>query len=817
MKYWVKCVGFLFVLNLFAHFSQAQITTRLNNNWEFLKQDLGGVWESVRPLTKTGPENVPAWQKISLPHCYNAEDAVDSIPNYYQGPAWYRTQLFISNPYKNGRTILHFEGAGQKAEVYVYTKKVGAHIGSYDEFSVDITDAVAAFQKTEIYQKQFSGKIPIAIRVDNSRDLEMIPSNLSDFMVYGGIYRYLNLVYVPEISIDKIFASATVDDKTNKGKISVRTKLYNPSELHNVNVTTRILDPRGKLIQQKDISSSANEEIITEINLNKIQRWSPDNPSLYTVEVTIYKNGDSVTQKEKIGFRSFEFLSKGPFLLNGKRLLLRGTHRHEDAAGVGAAITEDMMRKEMVLIKEMGANFIRLGHYQQSKIILNLCDSLGLLVWEEIPWCRGGVGGGAYQQQARGMLTNMIEQHYNHPSVIIWGLGNENDWPGDQTNFDKEKIRSLMKELNHLSHQLDPSRKTAIRRCDFCSDIVDVYSPSIWMGWYKGNFADYVNETRKEFEKQNHFIHIEWGGDSHAGRHSEKIETLLQQALNAKAIQANDSGFVQFSKQAKDSDWSETYICHLFDWHLKEQENMPWLTGSAFWTFKDFATPLRPENPVPYVNQKGVLERDGTVKESYYVFQSYWSKKPMVHIYGHSWPVRWGSAGEEKLVEVYSNCDRAELFVNDKSYGVKKRNSQDFPAAGLRWNVVFNEGKNSIKVIAQKNKVEVSDEISMSYQTKKWGRPAKFQLAKTNEDSGVTTIQAVLVDVDNTPCLDAMNKIRFGISGDGNLIDNQGTSTGSSSVQLSNGRAIIKLNSNKGKSVVSVSSEGLPTAFIEIE
>ena len=219
------------MLNLFAHFSQAQITTRLNNNWEFLKQDLGGVWESVRPLTKTGPENVPAWQKISLPHCYNAEDAVDSIPNYYQGPAWYRTQLFISNPYKNGRTILHFEGAGQKAEVYVYTKKVGAHIGGYDEFSVDITDAVAAFQKTEIYQKQFSGKIPIAIRVDNSRDLEMIPSNLSDFMVYGGIYRYLNLVYVPEISIDKIFASATVDDKTNKGKISVRTKLYNPAIL----------------------------------------------------------------------------------------------------------------------------------------------------------------------------------------------------------------------------------------------------------------------------------------------------------------------------------------------------------------------------------------------------------------------------------------------------------------------------------------------------------------------------------------------------------------------------------------------------------
>jgi beta-galactosidase len=189
----------------------------------------------------------------------------------------------------------------------------------------------------------------------------------------------------------------------------------------------------------------------------------------------------------------------------------------------------------------------------------------------------------------------------------------------------------------------------------------------------------------------------------------------------------------------------------------------------------------------------------------------------MAHIYGHSWPVRWGSVGEEKLVEVYSNCDQAELFVNEKSYGVKKRNSQDYPAAGLRWNVVFNEGKNSVRVVAIKNKVEVSDEISLEYQTKNWNQPSKFQLKKTGGNNGIETIQAVLVDNNNIPCLDAVSKVQFKISGDGSLIENQGTSTGSSSVQLSNGRATIKLNTNKGKSVVSVSSEGLSTAFIEIE
>ena len=146
---------------------------------------------------------------------------------------------------------------------------------------------------------------------------------------------------------------------------------------------------------------------------------------------------------------------------------------------------------------------------------------------------------------------------------------------------------------------------------------------------------------------------------------------------------------------------------------------MPWLTGSAQWPFKDFSTPVRPDNPIPYMNQKGVVERDLTKKEAYYVFQSYWTDKPMAHIYGHSWPVRWGNEGEEKMIKVYSNCDEAELFLNGKSVGVKKRNSQDFPAAGLRWNVKLNKGKNDVKVIAKNGKVQVEDAISIQYQTEK--------------------------------------------------------------------------------------------------
>ncbi|HET6974102.1 MAG TPA: glycoside hydrolase family 2 TIM barrel-domain containing protein [Pyrinomonadaceae bacterium] len=744
--------------------------------WEYRRGGLGGPWEAWRKAN----DDANVWTKVEVPHCFNAFDAVDPDVPYYQGPGWYRTRLAIKNPYPSGRTLLHFEGAGQKTEVFIHTDKVGSHVGGYDEFTIDITDQVNARPKI-----LGEAAVPVAVMCDNSRDLEMIPSNLSDFNLYGGLYRYVNLVYVPALSIERVHVVPELLPN-GKARVTVRARLYNPTGIKDeVELEVKVKGPDNEVVHSKTskLNPWTGTLDLTTFVIDSPSLWSPGKPSLYLCVVTVANEPGISKIAAQFGVRSFEFVKNGPFKLNGERLLIRGTQRHEDHAGVGAAMTEDLMRKEMKLIKDLGANFIRLGHFQQSRTILDLCDKLGLLVWEEIPWCRGGLGGERYQEQARRMLRNMIDQHRNHPSVIIWGLGNENDWPGDFESFDKDKIRAFMIELNTL----DPSRKTAIRRCDFCKDVVDVYSPSIWSGWYQGKYTEYKTRVQTEIKKVDHFLHMEWGGDSHARRHSEASEV--------------------FARAPQEGDWSETYICDLFDWHLKEQETMPELTGSAQWIFKDFATTLRPGNPVPRVNQKGLVERDLTLKEGYFVFQSYWAEKPMVHIYGHTWPVRWGAPDEAKLVKVYSNCGKVELFVNGVSAGVKKRNSQDFPAAGLRWLVKFKAGENVVRAVGK----NAEDEIRFVYQTEKWDKPAKLVLNVSN-----SIVEAQLVDAKGVLCLDARNIVRFGITGDGRLIDNLGTSSTSRKVELYNGRAQISVES-KGQLVLSVSADALPTAFLSTD
>jgi beta-galactosidase len=787
---------------------------RLDSGWHFRQGDLGDIGEALHS------EEAGLWTATELPHCFNGQDACDPDKPYFRGQGWYRTRIHVDNPFAGGRTLLHFQGAGQTTRAWVGSVPVGSHKGGYDEFFFDITDAA----------KEWAGPaaehdMPVTVCCDNAPDRDRVPSDLSEFCLYGGLYRHVSLVYLPEIGLGRVHVLPLVA-ADGTAAVTVKARLYNPTGAARAcTVRVRVTDPAGRPVHDEEKSLDAWSEMrqVAAFHVEKPALWSPESPFLYRAEVKLSIPNGTMEIAERFGIRALVFVEHGPFLLNSKRVLLKGTQRHADHAGVAAAMTDEMVRREMRLIKEMGANFIRLAHYQQDRLVLELCDELGLMVWEEAPWCRAGVGSDAFKKSALDALGRMIDQHYNHPSIVLWGLGNEDDWPNEYPSVDQQAIRGFMTEMRDLARGLDDSRLTSFRRCDFARDIPDVYSPSIWAGWYRGNYREYEQSLATERDRVKRFIHIEWGADSHAGRHSEDPEAVLRMVRTGQGTDERGLDYLQQGgdvRVSRDGDWSETYACNLFDWHLKTHEKLEWLTGSAQWVFKDFASPLRGDNGIPRVNQKGVVERDLTKKESYFVFQSYWAQKPMVRIYGHTWPIRWGAPGEARSVHVYSNCERAELFLNGQSLGTKRRDIQDFPAAGLRWETAFKDGRNHLRAVAVKAGIELTDELEFEYQTEKWSAPVAIRMRETVREKNYVTVEVRLVDAQGVFCLDAAKLVKFSVTGAVKLVDNLGTSRGSRELQLANGRAQISLICTGGTSnrvcTVQAEIDGLTPASIEI-
>ena len=787
---------------------KTEAVTTLTSGWEFYRDSLAGPWEAWHG------DEIATWEKVTVPHCTNHYDACDPDTPYYRGQSWYRTSIPNAVPPNSGRVLLHFEGAGQTTTVWINNQLIGTHIGGYDEFVFDITDALST-PPIKGAIKQPEGTVALTVLCDNSRDLERSPSDLSDFSLYGGLYRKVHLVSVPSQSIEQVHITPSVA-LNGSATIKIDVKLHSPGVIEKVSGEWVVKDPAGKVIAHGTDFSQA-------IRMDSAKLWSPLSPRLYTASVTL-DSDSTTTHTERFGLKHTEWIDHGPFKLNGERLFLQGTQRHMDHANYAAAMPEDLIRKEFELMKAMGVNFVRLAHYQQTRFVLDLCDELGILVWEESTWCREGIGDAQWQAQTKQAFTNLIQQHYNHPCILIWGLGNEDDWPNEYPSLDKTAIRTFMQQMHDLAHSLDPMRVTGFRRCDFAADIPDVYSPSIWAGWYSGVYSEYQKSLETWRPKVKHLLHIEWGADSHARRHAEDPYANLPAIATGHGTAETGLAYRNTggpARVSRDGDWSESYACDLFDWSLKTQQKpelQAWFAGSAQWIFKDFTTPLRVENPVPRINQKGLLERDMTPKEGYYVFQSYWSDVPMVRLYGHTWPVRWGKPDEQRLVKVYSNCPQAELFLNGVSVGTKHRDSQDFPCAGLRWMVNFQPGKNHLRVVATPaHGKPLSDEIDFVYQNAPWSKPEKFILRETSRTTSTVTLLATLVDAQGLLCLDAKNTVRFSLAGSGALIDNQGTSTASRVVQLYNGRAEISVRITHGSAELGVQADGLPDALCAIQ
>lgn len=773
----------------------------INSEWQYLENnivDISALDEQIN------------WTTIDLPHTWNQWDAVDNSPGYRRDASWYQKEIFIED-FDKAQYHLYFEGVNITSEIYVNGKKAGSHIGGYVGFEVDISTFIKKGQNNII-----------SVRVDNSYNPDVIPSQKADFFIYGGITRDVWLKILPEINLKNIQISTpkvTITSASTELKIDI-----NNIDLMDDNYTikSKIIEPATQnIVAEIDITAD-KIKLDNKISFPTIANpklWSPDLPQLYQLITQIFKDDQIVDEKiENIGYRYYSFKEYGPFYLNGKRLLLRGTHRHEEHAGYGAAMPNELHRKDIEQIKGMGANFLRLGHYPQDPEIYKACDELGIIVWDELPWCRGGMGEEVWQTNTENLLKEQIKQNINHPSILFWSLGNEIYWLPDFENGDDEKrLNAYLSKLNDVAHHLDPYRMTAIRKYYAGSDLVDVFSPSIWSGWYAGVYTNYQKTITENQKKYPRFLHMEYGGSSHIGRHTEN--PITGDGSMNEDDWAEVANQVNVQNIAKTGDWTENYIVDLFDWYLGVTETKSDFSGNAQWAFKDFGTPLRPENAIPYLNQKGLVDRSGKPKDAYYVYKSYWSDDPFTYIESHTWTERRGPKDKSRNLSVYSNCETVQLIQNGKSLGSKNRKVGEFPACGLNWDVIFTEGENQLIAVGVKNReVITSDTLTVNYDYKQSGKADKINLTYRKLANGNYLVEAFMMDNKGNRVLDYEKHLYFSKDGAGRLMKDYGTPTRSQVIQMANGYAAIELApSKKGKAIIEARNQDFKGSYIIID
>ncbi len=776
----------------------------LNERWGYLEDDAADVSQLVTIKKQ--------WEEVTLPHTWNRFDAVDQTPGYRRSASWYKRELAIPDVKTDLRYILDFEGINLKSDVFVNGVRAGGHIGGYVGFEIDITSFLRKGENNTIL-----------IRADNSFDPNLIPSQKSDFCIYGGITRNVWLKIVPSRYIERMLIK-TPTVSSNRAETILDLTLVNASgKESSADVEAILRDPAGKEVVRKSVHVKLNlgstSCSVQMPDVKNPQLWSPADPALYTVSVSLRQaTGSEDAATDQIGYRWFEFKDHGPFFLNGARLLLRGTHRHEDYAGFANAMPDSLHRKDITMIKEMGANFVRLAHYPQAREVYRACDQLGILVWDELPWCRGGMGGEEWKANTRRLLAEQIIQNFNHPSIIIHSLGNELNWLPDFPEGDQvDSLRAMIMDLNTIAHTLDPFRLTATRKFTEGADLVDLVSSSLWPGWYSGAYKTYedaIVDARKNFKK---FFHAEYGGDSHFGRHSEN-------PITGEGMTIGDGWEEEIKPQklknvAQMSDWSENYIVDLFDWYLHISEQTDWFSGNAQWAFKDFPSPLRPENPIPYINEKGLVDRAGKPKDAYYVFKSYWTTSPaFCYIESHTWTERNGPPDVKRVVKVFSNCSKVELFLNGRSLGIRERNIKIYPACGLSWQIEFAVGSNQLLAVGYHSETKVAlDSLSLNYTNKKSGEADHIELSASRTAEGTILVTALAVDKYGQQCLDYNKRIYFSCDGAGRLMVDYGTPTRSSVIEMANGKAQIEFEPVPGaRAVIEARNQDFKGAFVKV-
>ena len=685
----------------------------LNENWRFLPQ---GIAFGQRPALLTD-----GWEVVSLPHTWNASDPFDDFENYRRGESWYRRDLFLTKELRDKRLYLHFEGINQLATIYVNGSFAGRHEGGYTAFTIEITDLVTFDKNTAFGSGSTPGRNILAVQVSNAHDPEIIPLSVG-YALYGGIYRDVWLIATDAVHFDlSDHGSRGVYINTPSvselaGTIRVRARVANDSATaRTAAISHQVLDREGELVSevseslQIDAGEIASSELL--LTVEKPALWSPGDPRLYEVRSRLYVGDRAADEvRNPLGFRWFNFDPETGFSLNGRKLQLLGTNRHQDREGLGSALTDALHVRDLQWIKEMGANFLRLAHYPQDPAVLHAADSLGLLVWEEIPLVNYVSGAAGLAAKTENTLREMIRQHYNHPSVIIWGSMNEtllwkdghrrrefdlnDDGSGNDATY-LESIRRLAERLKNVIRREDPTRVSAM--AIHSSDVydktgldreADVLGMNLYNGWYGGEFEGFGRGLDRRHErKPGQVIFVsEYGAGS-----DQRINSLTPMRF----------------------DYSGQWARMFHESHLRQINERPYLAGTAIWNQFDFSQP-HTGGTISHLNQKGMQRWDRSPKDVYYLYKANWNQEPMVYIASRDWPLRsieWSREGtiEPQPLDVYTNLDSVTLAINGRVLG--SRTPNDLNKAS--WKVVLSPGKNVIEAVGLYDGVRHADRMTV--------------------------------------------------------------------------------------------------------
>lgn len=625
--------------------------------------------------------------RVDLPHTWNAQDALSGKIDYKRGIGNYEKNLFIRPEWKGKRLFIRFEGVNNIADVFINRRHIGEHRGGYGAFIFEITGKVE-------YGKENS----ILVRVNNGEQLDIMPL-VGDFNFYGGIYRDVHLLITDETCISPLdYASPGVrliqDSVSHRyAKVRAIVDLSNGSSGNQeVELNVRLLDGQ-RVVKEgtKNVNLSGNEVMQQELTfeIDQPHLWnSRQDPFLYQAEVTLFRNGqmvDRVTQP--LGLRFYRIDPDKGFFLNGKHLPLQGVCRHQDRSEVGNALRPQHHEEDVALMLEMGVNAVRLAHYPQATYFYDLMDKNGIIVWAEIPFVgpggyndKGFVDLPAFRANGKEQLKELIRQHYNHPSICVWGLFNELTELGDNPV-------EYIKELNVLAHQEDTTRPTtsASNQMGDLNFITDAIAWNRYDGWYGGTPADLGKWLDRMYKD-----------------HPEICIAISEYGAGASIYHQQDS----LVKTVPTSWWHpenwQTYY-HIENW--KTISSRPYVWGSFVWNMFDFGAAHRTEGDRPGINDKGLVTFDRKVrKDAFYFYKANWNREePMLYLTGKRNTVR---TQRLQTITAFTNLSGAELFVNGKSYGKAIPDSY----AILEWkNVELEPGENEIKVVSTNKKLPLSD------------------------------------------------------------------------------------------------------------